>query len=188
MINSQTLNSIDLSRMPKWDFCVRLRGMEIPMISPLDAPEMNEAPMPTQAQLDAQTRRWPGVFVWLKRAVLGSPRIGLDELPQDGGAAHTRKVCTIILGEPFADLIAELSHGECAMIYTAYMGAQEEWVHACARHAKQMASEHLRTGDEPDETPSPSAASQTTLVPGQPYPYEAKLNPKIYHEDGTPRS
>jgi hypothetical protein len=125
------------------------------------------------------------------RALLGSPRVRPEDLPSDGGAAHTRKVCTIIVGEHFADLIADLSHGECSIIYATYMGAQEEWMTACQRFARELASEHLRTKNTPATPTAPASAAtngnQVQLVPGKPYPFQAKFNPLLYNEDGTLR-
>jgi len=178
------LSCIDLSRMPKWDFSVRVRGMEIPMISPLDAPDMNAVALPTQEELDAKTQRWPGIFVWLKRAIFGSPRIDIRDLPTDGGASHIREVCRVILGEEFEDLVNELKTGECAIIFSAYMGAQTEFLFACEQYAAQLASEHLRSANAQSADSGPANSQQVQIVPGQPYPFEAKLNPAVYDEDG----
>lgn len=187
MDSKPKLNSIDLAAMPKWDFSVRVRGMELPMISPQDAPEINEAPVPTQAQLDARTKRWPGLFVWLWRAIFGGPRIDVKDLPTDGGAAHTRNICTIILGDAYADLVSELKHAECVQIFSTYMAAQEEWIHACSLHARERFSEHLRRQSPQPAQDAPKAGGMVELKPGEPYPFEARLNPLIYNDDGSKR-
>lgn len=180
-------NSIDLRNLPIWDFRVRVRDIEIPFISPLEVSEMSASPMPTQAQIDAKLDRWPGLFVWLWRVIAGNPRVNASDLPTDGGASHTRKTCVAMLGDSYAELVDEISTGECAQIINAYLSCQEEWMIACSRVVRATASERMRVlAPETDPAPeSPSSPSMVKLVPGQKFPFDAKLNPMLHKDENA---
>lgn len=187
-------STIDLSRAPIWDFFVELRGMRIPMTSPLEAMDMGTSPIPSQAQIDAQRGRWPGVFVWGWRMIFGSPQLRADMLPDDGGAAHTRATCVVILGEPHRELIDSMSTGECAQLVAAYMGAQEQWMDATRRYVAQIASERYeptntastRVGNGMGNGSGAGSNGMTKLIPGQPLPatLQPYLNPLVRDDRG----
>ena len=157
MSSTTPLNTIDIAALPAWDFCVRVRGMEIPMASPMEIGDLNASPIPEQARIDAMMKRWPGLLVWAWRAVFGGPRLSRDDIPGDGGAAHVRGVCVQILGEPMRGLIDELRTCECALIVASYMSCQGEWMHRAGQVMRERASEHLRRN-------APTASGQAAVA------------------------
>lgn len=164
---------------PVWDFTIEMRGVELALRSPLEIGEdVPEAPIPTQAQLDARFKRWPGLWVWIFRALFGAPRLRREDLPDDGGAAHTRMVVLKMVGEHHREFIEKLTTGECAQIYATYMGLQDGWTDAIGRHATAYAEQRYAHIAPP--TPAPVARSSPIgepLVPGGPLP--DMLNPQM---------
>lgn len=188
MTNQTPLNRIDLGTLPAWDFRVLVNGMELPMISPLEAPDIDANPIPEQAEIDAKMNRWPGVWVWLWRAMFGAPRLRREDLPSDGGAAHARKVCKVILHGAYDELVDELPVGNCAQIITAYQACQDEWTHAAAQVVRERASEHLRTKQvaEPikDHTGSMRDAGMVPVNPGDPSVFFQHRHPMVTDDTG----
>lgn len=158
------LNISDIDAMPAWDFTVRVRGIELPMVSPMEIGDINASPIPEQARIDAMMKRWPGVFVWAWRALFGAPRLDREDIPSDGGAAHVRMVCGKILGESHRELIDELRTCECSLIVACYMSCQGEWMHRAGQVFRERASEHLRRSS-PTSTERAAVASTRATTP-----------------------
>ena len=159
-------NRVKLDQLPEWDFSIEIKGRVIQMISPLVAPDMNESPLPSQAQIDEQLKRWPGVFVWLWRALAGNPRIKRESLPTDGGAEFIRKQCEVILCNIHDDLVRELSTGECLQIVATYQACQQEWIAAASRNVSAQAYEHMRKNSTQEESAGTPSGFEP-MVPGK---------------------
>lgn len=169
--------TLDITEAPEWAFSIRMRGIEIPMRSPLEIGEdMPSSAIPTQAEIDRQLKRWPGLFVWIFRALFGGARFDRNDLPSDAGAAHTRRVVTAILGEHHRELIAELKTGECAQIIASYQGCQTRWMGCIHQWASELADQELGKLFPQRSAPTPrSSAVSEQLVPGGAVP--AMLDP-----------
>lgn len=183
MSNTPTIN---LEDAPVWDYTLGIRGMALPMTSPMDAKDMPPSPVPSQQEIDAMTKRWPGLFVWLWRAIVGGPRIDRGDLPQDGGAQHTRDMCLVILGDEHHELVDSLSTGECVQLARAYMGAQAEYFHRVEQFASSIVSEATRKKGDADQTPRPDSNGMTKLMPGGNHPIQlnARRHPNITDGSG----
>ncbi|PCI10421.1 hypothetical protein COB72_03470 [bacterium] len=166
---------INLEEAPVWDFFVTIRGMTIPMTSPLDCPDMPDAPIPSQGEIDQMTKRWPGLFVWLWRGIVGGPRVRRGDLPDDGGAEYVRDVCQVILGDEHCVLVGEMSTGECAQVIQSYKSCQNQWIQATHSWAGRTAGKKF---DRSSSTPSATSAGQpmTRVAPGGRVPMS--LNPQ----------
>jgi hypothetical protein len=174
----QTDSVINLDEGPVWDLHVRVREMMLPMTAPADCIDMPASPMPTQQELDSQTKRWPGLFVWLWRFVVGGVRVEAESMGTDGGAEYARSVVEVILGREHRSLVESLSTGECSQIIAAYMGAQEKWLVATQRFAFAAAGKRLDR-DQPAAAGSGSgspAEGMKRVVPGGAIPMA--LNPQ----------
>lgn len=163
MNHEKELNLIDPRKFPAWDFKVRVDGMDLPMISPLNAPALNPTPIPSQQKIDAELKRWPGLIVWFWRTLFGAPRLKREDLPTDGGFAHARMLCKIILCSAHDDLVDRMQGGQCAQVIEGYMACQEAWLQAASKMVRAQASEHLRMA-QPSQQQVPDGFEP--MIPG----------------------
>lgn len=172
-------NTIKLDDAPVWDFYIEIRGANLPLVSPHDATDIPESPLPAQAKIDSMNERWPGIFVWAWRMITGSPRLSEADLPKDGGAEYTRTVCKVILGQEHSELVDSLGSGECSQLVAMYMGLQEKWLIAANQYAMDIASKSLKAEKQAPE-------GMAKLVPGGPLPaiLKPERNPMV-HDDRT---
>lgn len=130
---------------PVWDFAVSIRGVTLRLISPLELDaDLPLVPVPDQAGVDRLTGRRPGVFVRLWRWLFGEPAaVRANELPADGGAAHTRDLCLAMYGVEHAAFLAGLTTGEIYQLVKHYMGCQDRWAQALYDYGVQCAEKSI---------------------------------------------
>jgi hypothetical protein len=113
---------------PKWDAQVSVRGVTLRLVSPIEiGDDLPATPLPDQAALDRQSGRRVGAFVRLWRWLAGEPRLDRAALPDDGGAAHARRLCLAMYGAHHAEFLATLTTGEIFQLTQFYMGYQARW-------------------------------------------------------------
>jgi len=165
---------LDADAVDGWDCTLVVRGVEVPMLSPLDADE--------KSVVRREPR--PGVVVRLWRWLFGEGACVAD----DAETEHVRGVVFAVTPPAFHGLVRELTGGELIRVLSAYLGAQDAWAEACKRRAYELMREELATRNgsvahesaAPVETPLDAGHKEirfptTRLVPGRPLPDWMKL-------------
>lgn len=149
---------------PKWQAEISVRGVTIPLVSPLEIADLPLAPVPDQAEIDRQTGRRPGALVRLWRWLFGDPRLDRSTLPADGGAAHARVLALAMCGEHYRDFLDTLTTGEIFGVTQYYMGAQARWAQAIHDYGAACADAWLAESSKPAINPNQTAEEVHSII------------------------